>query len=283
MTTMMRVRAQQLVAAFLATLLALPVRAGAPDYDAFSDRDGRITTKQHGLGLIKLVSNTVELEAVFEESRRGNARAKRVFEELETSYFPDTGRELAELVSRPPCLVPVLRELSGWCVPDWTFLDFLSKDKLGGVRLRVALLNGYMERARQRNLENQLILSATTSILGASVVANALREAGIATSVSRVPAGTKGTGAANDVLYVTPDGVVLPKGLKYKIPDRYVENPHRSGSYGEIVDGKFKERLRIDPPTPPGQKGPNTSHYHRDGEGKHYTPAPEGKDPGFQP
>ena len=54
-------------------------------------------------------------------------------------------------------------------------------------------------------------------------------------------------------LHVTKDGVALPPGAKHKIPDNYVQNPHRSGNYGEIVNGKFKERLRIDPPTPPGQ------------------------------
>ncbi|MBZ4421419.1 hypothetical protein [Myxococcus sp. RHSTA-1-4] len=94
---------------------------------------------------------------------------------------------------------------------------------------------------------------------------------------------TKGAGADNDEFRVTPDGVALPKGPKHKIPGGYIENPHRSGSYGEIVNGKFKERLRIDPPTPPGQKGPNTSHYHLDGKGTHYSPAPGDKDPGFKP
>jgi hypothetical protein len=63
---------------------------------------------------------------------------------------------------------------------------------------------------------------------------------------------------ADDVIHVTPDGVALPKGRK--IPDHYVENPHgRPGSYGEMVDGKFQEKLRIDPATPPGKKGPNYS------------------------
>jgi len=74
----------------------------------------------------------------------------------------------------------------------------------------------------------------------------------------------------NTVYIVTKDGVALPPGSKHKIPDNYVQNPHRSGSYGEIVNGKFKERLRIDPPTPSGQKGPNYSHYHNNGKGAHY-------------
>jgi hypothetical protein len=72
-------------------------------------------------------------------------------------------------------------------------------------------------------------------------------------------------GAADDVIHVTPSGVALPPGPKYQIPKGYVENPHRAGNYGEIVNGKFVERLRIDPPPPPGMKGPNHSHYHLDG------------------
>lgn len=85
----------------------------------------------------------------------------------------------------------------------------------------------------------------------------------------------------DDVIYVTPEGVALPPGGKYKIPDRFTENPHRSGSYGEIVEGKYVERLRIDPATPPGKKGPNYSHYHLDGEGTHYSSRPGNPDPGF--
>lgn len=97
----------------------------------------------------------------------------------------------------------------------------------------------------------------------------------------------KGVGTAakssGEVIQVTKGGVALPPGAKHQIPEGYVQNPHRSGSYGEVVDGKFKERLRIDPPTPPRQKGPNYSHYHRDGKGTHYSPRPGDKDPGFGP
>ena len=38
-----------------------------------------------------------------------------------------------------------------------------------------------------------------------------------------------------------------------------------------MKDGKFVEKLRIDPATPPGQKGPNESHFHLNNKGKHYT------------
>ena len=92
---------------------------------------------------------------------------------------------------------------------------------------------------------------------------------------------SKAASKSDDVIHVTKDSVALPPGPKHKIPDNYVQNPHRSGSYGEVVNGKFKERLRIDPPTPPGQKGPNYSHYHKNGKGTHYSPRPGDKDPGF--
>lgn len=102
------------------------------------------------------------------------------------------------------------------------------------------------------------------------------------TKIPKVAKVAKSAGkSADDVIHVTKEGVALPPGPKYKIPDNYVENPYRSGSYGEVTNGKFKERLRIDPPTPPGKKGPNYSHYHKDGKGTHYSPRPGDPDPGF--
>ena len=81
---------------------------------------------------------------------------------------------------------------------------------------------------------------------------------------------------------VTPDGVVLPKGNKYKIPDNYVENKYQPGrSFGVESNGKFQEKLRIDPATAPGKKGPTVSHYHLNGKKKHYSPTDEKPDPGF--
>jgi RHS repeat-associated protein len=87
----------------------------------------------------------------------------------------------------------------------------------------------------------------------------------------------------DDVIHVTPSGVAFPPGPKYKIPSNYVENAHRQGSYSVVENGKFVEKLRIDPATPPGMKGPNHSHYHLDGGGTHYSPRPGDLDPGFSP
>ena len=58
----------------------------------------------------------------------------------------------------------------------------------------------------------------------------------------------------NQIMLVTPDGVVLPKGAT--IPDSFVENPFRKGSYGIVENGKFVEKLRIDIGTSFNLKGP---------------------------
>ena len=83
---------------------------------------------------------------------------------------------------------------------------------------------------------------------------------------------------------VTPDGVTFEKTPKTTIPENYVENPNRSGNYG-VIDpktGKYVEKLRIDPATPTGKKGPENSHYHVDNSKEHYSPKPGDKNPGFQ-
>jgi hypothetical protein len=208
---MRAVKIPRKIAALLAGwILASRAVAGAPDYDAFCARDGNITTARHGLGLMAMLQASGQLEAIYEDASKGNTRARRVFEELETSYFPDIGRELAEKVSRPPCLLPAVRELSGWCVPSWSFLDFLDKGKPAGARLRKALFNGYAERARQRNLENQLILSAMNALIGVSVAATVIREGEVAGSGSRLRAPV----VASDLRSLSFTERDLQKGLR---------------------------------------------------------------------
>lgn len=113
--------------------------------------------------------------------------------------------------------------------------------------------------------------SAVKGILGKIGKAlGIIGDAGKATKVvDKANTLNKITDASQEIIAVTKDGVALPKG--YKIPDNLVENPYRSGSYGEMKDGKFMEKLRIDQATSLGKKGPYTSHYHLDGKGKHDT------------
>ncbi|HFK5506803.1 RHS repeat-associated core domain-containing protein [Elizabethkingia anophelis] len=65
----------------------------------------------------------------------------------------------------------------------------------------------------------------------------------------------------------TKEGVILPKGAL--IPKEFVENPYRNSSYGIFENGKYIEKLRIDPATPPGFKGPMQSHFHLNGGKRH--------------
>lgn len=66
---------------------------------------------------------------------------------------------------------------------------------------------------------------------------------------------------------ITPDGVVLPKNCE--IPQFLKENTHHKGSYGEMVNGKYKEVIRIDQGTPSGEKGPEVNHFHLNGGKEH--------------
>ena len=69
------------------------------------------------------------------------------------------------------------------------------------------------------------------------------------------------------IFYVTKDGIVLPKGSF--IPDDLIENIHRQNSYGDVINGKFVEQVRVDPPTPVNTKGPQISHFHLKGNKEH--------------
>jgi len=73
---------------------------------------------------------------------------------------------------------------------------------------------------------------------------------------------------SEDPIIVTPDGVALPSGTN--IPSEYIENPYRQGSYGIEENNIFVEKMRIDPATPPGKRGPNVSHFHLNGKRRHY-------------
>lgn len=135
----------------MSLLIMLCAIAQAPAYDAFSDQNGDITTEAHGRGLMAMLQSPGQLETLYTDAGKGDARARRVFQILETDYFPDCGRKVAELV-------------------------------------------GYAERARQRGLENRLVLSAMNALLGVTIAATAVREAEAAASVPKIPEGaTAGT------------------------------------------------------------------------------------------
>lgn len=48
-----------------------------PNYDAFSDRDGSMSTAEHGRGLIAMLRSPGQVEAIYQDAAAGNARAGR--------------------------------------------------------------------------------------------------------------------------------------------------------------------------------------------------------------
>jgi hypothetical protein len=151
-------------AALIAWSLASVCLAQTPQYDAFCDRDGNITSEPQQRAAFMMVRDAGQLEAVYADAAAGNARAQRVWQALEAS-FDGAGVGAAERATRPGCLVPGYRELSRSCIPDWSFLDFLRQDKPGGARLRKVIFGAFAARARERGLENKLILSAVNGLL----------------------------------------------------------------------------------------------------------------------
>jgi hypothetical protein len=171
--------------------------------------------------------------------------------------------------------VPALRVLSGWCVPDWTFLDFLSKEQPGGARLRRAFFDGYAERVRQRGLENQLVLSAANAILGLTVAATVLREAETApAAVPRVTLeaakqGKHVTGHPNYIPGRSPLTHPDPQGLL----DRFAGTGQPVGTIPKGEPG-FKERVDFREVIGEYDGAPTTKgiiHYSKDGA--HIVPA----------
>ncbi len=112
------------------------------------------------------------------------------------------------------------------------------------------------------NQFGQRAVTGIATMYASDYVSNKLKK-------SKNPITEQNVGSNNsDAITITPAGVALPKGAY--IPEEFVENPYgRKGSYGIFENGKFIEKLRIDPGTLPGFKGPNSSHFHLDGGKKH--------------
>jgi len=165
--------------------LAWPALAQRPDYDAFSDPHGNVVTEKHHAALIALARNPEQLEVVHADATAGNARARNVWGEMELQ-LARAGTGIADRVTSPSCLVMVYRELSGECIPDWSSLSFLAKDRPGADRLREVIFRAFVARARERGLRNQVILSVANGLIGLGVAATILREAEIAASAGQI-------------------------------------------------------------------------------------------------
>lgn len=150
--------------------------ARAPQYDAFSEPDGFIRTEEQQRAAWAMLHDPEQVDALYADAAKGNVRAAHVAEQLEATLAA-VGRKLADHASAPGCLAPVVRELSKECRPSWSYLDFLSQDKPGGLKLRSAVFRAFALRAHERGLENQLILSVVSGLLAITVAGAVLAEA----------------------------------------------------------------------------------------------------------
>jgi hypothetical protein len=153
--------------------------ASAPAYDAFSEPDGYIRTEEQQRAAWAMLHDSEQVEALYADVAKGNVRATHVAEQLEATLAA-TGRKLADQASEPGCLAPVVRELSKKCRPNWSYLDFLSQDRPGGLKLRSAIFRAFASRAHERGLENQLILPVVSGLLAVTVAGAVLAEAELA-------------------------------------------------------------------------------------------------------
>jgi hypothetical protein len=193
-------------------VVAVPAFAGGLDYDAFSDAEGHVGTPEQILAAQEMVRAPGQFETVFAEAAKGNRRAARVFQELETRFFPDIGRAVAEREAQLKCRMPVIKELAtGDCRPDWTGLDFLPKTE-AGVRLRKAAIDAYQARAKQLGIEAAVIIAtvnATLAVGGAAMVVRSAETRAAAAEATRI---------AQAVTVPAEQGQVIALGL-----DRYLK------------------------------------------------------------
>ena len=201
------------------TLWCATAIAGAPDYDAFSDPDGHIATVLQELAAWKMMRDPDQLEAVFADAVKGNERAIHVVQQLEATLSA-SGRKVAERVSRAECLVPGAQQVVQSCRPDWTFLDFLSMERPGGVRLRLAIFSAFATRAHELGLQNQAILSAINGLLSIAFAGALLAHA---------------TAVGNDVILnvtrLKDAELATGRRLSRKLGAQLAESPHLGADF----------------------------------------------------
>jgi hypothetical protein len=180
-----------------------------PDYDSFCDASGDIATPEMETAAFRMVQNTEQLDRVYDDAQRGNARAKKAFHQIESTYYW-MGQGVAEHTYSLECSVPVKRELTASCIPDWSDLNYLSRDRPGGKRIREVIAEGYAERATALGMRNNLILAAINALLAGAIIRGALKGA------SR--AGAAGTEVKDLTKGTAPPQVKAPPAAEVKAP-----------------------------------------------------------------
>jgi len=241
------------------SLLLLLGTAPTLDYDSFCDAEGHISAA-HVRAVQAMVQKPELLEQLYADAAQGNPRAARVFQELETQHFPAIGRTVAEETRAIPCAIPVYRELSGRCIPNWAFLDFLSKEQPGGIRLRKALGDAYQVRARELGLKDAVILSVVNALMAGVIVKGTMAGP---TSES-LPSSTqlKAPKSASPPIEWPPrppqgpkPGIEEPGAAQWRY-QRYLHEQHAAGKQpDEILDFEKWKPAYFDPALRGGRPG----------------------------
>lgn len=111
------------------------------DYGLYSDAAGRLRGRSSDL---LLVHRSEHLERVFADARRGDARARALFGQLE-AQMAASGEVLADQALGLVCnALPA-------CTVRWAFLDeVIPSHEAGGMRLRHVLATSFERKARSR-------------------------------------------------------------------------------------------------------------------------------------
>src|SRR6185295_9549560 len=205
--------------------------AGAPRYDAFSEPDGFIKTEAQQRAAWELLHDPEQVDALYADAAKGSGRAAHVVEQLEATYAA-TGRKMAEAASEPDCLVPVVQVLRLKCKPIWTGIDYLSQERPGGIKLRMTIFRAFAVRARERGMENQLILSVINGLIAVTM----------ASAVLATLDGEVGTVA--NVQRLRPPEVETGKRLSRKLGVPLAESPHQGVDFVD-PSGKTYEAMGL--------------------------------------
>jgi hypothetical protein len=246
--------------ALVAWVLAVSCFAGAPDYDAFSEADGYIAEGRQERAAWEMMRDPEQLDAVHRDAVSGNRRATHVLQQLEATLAA-TGRHIAEQASRPECLVMALKEFEAHCRPNWASLDFLREERPGGARLRRAFFNAFAARARERGLENQLILSAAAGLISVEFARAALVEAEVVAGASRLSEAAKSVqksvpANAGPVVHISPSEVAGKTPVQIDARARQLglvpKGPDPASGRGAYVDPQTgQQRILLHPNASP--------------------------------
>jgi hypothetical protein len=131
-----------------------------------------------------LVQRPEHLEHVYAQ-RRGNPEAELLFKWLE-SQFEQTGVRFADMTVLACALDLPIR-----CTPDWEFIDSVlgHSDGPGATHLRRVLADSFSARARQRGMENTVVLSITHAVMARGMMKAAVSKATVAAE-ARAAAGS---------------------------------------------------------------------------------------------